>query len=418
MREAMSHEEFENYLTLLSRTLQLRSGQSEAIAEELRLHLEERLDELTDRGVDPKKAVNIALGEFGDATALANKFTEISRMKRRRVMMRSMVGGLCVAAAILAMVMTVWPQGETNFMSIAHAEFNESKEAGDGSATLMQADKANQETREKLNKSIDANFVEIPLNEFLKEMEKLTDVQFYLDAKSIDAVGITCDVPITFTLKKVPAELVLRLVFKNIDLSFYVDNGVVIVATKEELLQSLSVRMYDVKQLIGEGSCASIEQQGMMGGIPGMAMGRVLTQGDINGHTLGSMIQQVIVPETWKSNGVEYAHGTLAIYRGVLVVRQTEAVHQEIGKLLDQLREKLSEAKSQGTATLTATFVETPRQPKVNSEGGMMGGGMPGMSMGGGMAGGKPGMTGMLGMPPGGMRTGNAAPPKEAKPEK
>ena len=112
------------------------------------------------------------------------------------------------------MVMTVWPQGETNFVGIAHAESNESKEAGDGSATLMQADKANQETREKLNKNIDANFVELPLNEFLNEIGKLTDVQFYLDARSIDAVGISCDTPITFTLKKVPARVGLAARFQ------------------------------------------------------------------------------------------------------------------------------------------------------------------------------------------------------------
>ena len=371
---------------------------------ELRLHLEERLDELTDRGVDPKKAVNIALCEFGDATALANKFTEISRMKRRKVMMRSMVGGLCAAVVAFAALMTIWPQSETNFMGIAHAEPT-AKEADDDSASLIQANRDNQETREKLKKKIDADFIERPFNELIMEMKKLTDVQFYVDFKSLEQLGLSCDMPISFQLKNVPAELVLRLIFNQLKLSYYVDSGVVIVTSEEAMAQNLSVSMYNVKDLVGEGGHATLVPAGVFSGGD---MGPNVSQSYINAIHLGYMIQEFVDPKSWKM-GANSAHGTLSIYRGILIVRQTEAVHEEIGKLLDQLRDKLQQSPSETPAV--PIWVPEP-QPNPGRS----------MPMGGGMMGmpgeGKPGMTGMLGMPPGGMRTGDAAPPKEAKPEK
>ena len=47
----MSEREFENYLTLVCRLLRLGAAEREATSAELRDHLEQRLAELTGRGV-------------------------------------------------------------------------------------------------------------------------------------------------------------------------------------------------------------------------------------------------------------------------------------------------------------------------------------------------------------------------------
>ena len=72
----MSKNEFDQYLALLSGLLRLSPAQREAIASELRDHLEERLDELLAQGVSRQKAIETALEEFGDATGLAGEFVE------------------------------------------------------------------------------------------------------------------------------------------------------------------------------------------------------------------------------------------------------------------------------------------------------------------------------------------------------
>ena len=67
----MSDHEFNNYLTLLAGLLRLGEKQRQAIAEELRTHLEDRLEELLARGLSRDEAIRQALSEFGDAAGLA-----------------------------------------------------------------------------------------------------------------------------------------------------------------------------------------------------------------------------------------------------------------------------------------------------------------------------------------------------------
>ena len=57
----MSEKEFQLYLSLLGRFLRLRPGQRREIADELRDHLEERLEEISCQGFSRDEAVRRAL---------------------------------------------------------------------------------------------------------------------------------------------------------------------------------------------------------------------------------------------------------------------------------------------------------------------------------------------------------------------
>jgi hypothetical protein len=106
----MSEQEFELYLKLLAKCLRLTSGQREQIADELRDHLEERLEELARAGVPREKAVVQALDEFGDAAVLAGNFATIARLKRRRFLMRLSLGSVGALAAGLLIAFAFWPE--------------------------------------------------------------------------------------------------------------------------------------------------------------------------------------------------------------------------------------------------------------------------------------------------------------------
>ncbi|MEM1444831.1 MAG: permease prefix domain 1-containing protein [Planctomycetota bacterium] len=109
----MSQQEFEHYLNLLARMLKLTPKQRDAIADELRTHLEERLDELQHEGHDKNEAIRLALNEFGDANALAADFTHTLRHARRtrtrRRLMQTTAGTLIAAAVVTFAVMTLTP---------------------------------------------------------------------------------------------------------------------------------------------------------------------------------------------------------------------------------------------------------------------------------------------------------------------
>src|SRR5688572_7209889 len=106
----MSENEFELYLELLGKFLRLRPGQRADIADELRDHMEARFAELCRTGMSRSDAVRRAVDEFGDAACLADHFTQLSRQRTRRFLMRCTLGTVCAAALVLIVVTAFGPQ--------------------------------------------------------------------------------------------------------------------------------------------------------------------------------------------------------------------------------------------------------------------------------------------------------------------
>lgn len=128
----MPENEFELYLALLAKTLRLNDKQREAIARELRDHLEQRLAELTEAGYPRYEAIKLALDEFGDASALATDLTRPRQHLQRRRIMQSTFGTLAACAAVTFAVMTLTPtnyQGTpTQTSAEAQAQANAERE--------------------------------------------------------------------------------------------------------------------------------------------------------------------------------------------------------------------------------------------------------------------------------------------------
>lgn len=110
----MPEDEFELYLTLLAKTLRLKDDQRDAIAAELRDHMEQRLRELTLQGVPREDAIETALAEFGDASGLAKDLTQSNphRNHIRRQLMQTSVGTLLACAAVTFAVMLLTPSNK------------------------------------------------------------------------------------------------------------------------------------------------------------------------------------------------------------------------------------------------------------------------------------------------------------------
>src|SRR3954454_10039566 len=105
----MSDREFENYLTLLASLLRLDPKQRREIGDELRSHLEDRLDELMARGVSRADAVKQALAEFGDAAGLAGQFLAVQRNRKRRWLMRVTTFSIAATVLIATGIAIFWP---------------------------------------------------------------------------------------------------------------------------------------------------------------------------------------------------------------------------------------------------------------------------------------------------------------------
>ncbi|MEM6394060.1 MAG: permease prefix domain 1-containing protein [Planctomycetota bacterium] len=98
----MPEAEFETYLAAMAKLLRLSPGQRDAIAGELRDHLESRLAELRELGVERDEAVRRALDEFGDMAVLSDDLARPQRdLKRRRLMQTSFATAALAAIAVL-----------------------------------------------------------------------------------------------------------------------------------------------------------------------------------------------------------------------------------------------------------------------------------------------------------------------------
>ncbi|MEM9252710.1 MAG: permease prefix domain 1-containing protein [Planctomycetota bacterium] len=105
----MSEREFEAYLNLLARTLRLSTTQRDRIANELRDHMEARLQELIDQGVDRDDAILQALDEFGDANLLADDLARPRHQQFRRRIMQTGFATVALAAMAALAVMYFTP---------------------------------------------------------------------------------------------------------------------------------------------------------------------------------------------------------------------------------------------------------------------------------------------------------------------
>ncbi len=357
MNGGMSPEEFQNYLGLLSRLLRLKTTEREAIAEELRSHLEERLAALTAEGIEPTRAISMALAEFGDAAALAAEFTAVSRIYKRRWIMRLTVGSIAASVIMAAVLISYWPGGPAHLnQSTAQAEQAQQKTVSKPEAKID----ANTETQAKLEQLSDADFVETPLSQVLEYMADVTKVQFHLDNRTLTDAGVTSDTPITFHLKNVPFEMMLRLMFRDLNLGYWLDNGVVIVSTAEEVEAHLETRIYRIDDLIIAPSADRVSES-----TPDTS---VRKHYKVKYDSLIELIATTVRPTSWACVG---GVGSIAPYRGTLVISQTADVHREILKFLNDLRQSIN----------PDIVDEDSPQIRKPATMGAMGGGMSGMGM-------------------------------------
>lgn len=362
MTGGMSQREFQDYLGLLGRLLRLRTAQRTAIEDELRAHMEERFAALTSQGIEPEQAVSMALAEFGDAAALAAEFTAISRLQKRRWMMRFTIGSIAATVVLAAVVVSIWPGGSGELTeTTAYAQQPEKPappKAEKPAEKPAEKQDANAQTQAKLEKHIDADFQPTPaiegviipqetrLDEVLDYLAKAAEVQMYVDRRALDEKKIDpASAPVTINLKDIPAEMALRLVLRQHGLAHMLDHGVVIVTTPDEMARSLEIQVYSISDLVQPPSRPAPAEAGPAGlpgafgyeGPGGYRHAEMAPQSRVT--ALIDLITSTVDPESWNEVG---GPANICEYRGALVIAQTYQGHRKVERLLKGLREALA----------------------------------------------------------------------------
>jgi len=256
----MSDREFENYLTLLAGLLRLSGKQRKAIAEELRSHLEDRLEELVADGVSREEAVKQALAEFGDAAGLAGQFAAISRNRKRRWLVRLTTFSVAATLLVAASLVIFWP-GRNAGPGVAAVEAQAPKGAdpfappvsapGPQVAGERRGEHVTPRTRveAELDKPTSVDFVEQPLKDALMYLADVHQIPIYLRKTKLEEASIPPDKPVTISLRGVPLRTTLDLMLDELELTYY-SKDVLIITTPEDAESNLETRVYDCRDLL------------------------------------------------------------------------------------------------------------------------------------------------------------------------
>jgi hypothetical protein len=287
----MIEREFEDYIALLRGLLRLRKTQCDAIADELRDHMDARLEDLLAEGIPREKAVKIALEEFGDAAGVGQAFLELNRNNQRRWNMKITAASLVTCTALGLAAMAFWPEGAPEVANRAMAQ----EEGGAGVAGVPQApggspsvertkEENNALTAQKLSRLREVFQIEQQqIQEVAAFIGELCDVNVIVDRQKLEESGIETGSALELTLRNVRIDTALELLLKEINAGYYIHDGIVIITSQEALAAVTEVRVYNVADLVyldthwpldpRHGGPGGMMGYPMPGGSPGTGMG-------------------------------------------------------------------------------------------------------------------------------------------------
>jgi tetratricopeptide (TPR) repeat protein len=251
-------------------------------------------------------------------------------------------------------------------------------QAGRASVSLASDAEARAKIEAELREPTQLEFVETPLTDVIDYLKERHKIEIQLDRRALSDVGIGTDTPVTRNLQGVSLKSALRLMLRELELTYIIKDGVVLITTPERAESELETRIYPVGDLVlPSGSTDG-------------------SQADFD--SLIDLITSTIKPTSWDEVG---GPGSIKPFATNMTVTlsQTQEVHEEIEALLERLRQVSRETGGRGLPMLSTPGHSRGGRPD-NGRGqpGMFGGGMGGM--GGGMMGGSMGGANPPGLAP------------------
>jgi hypothetical protein len=269
----MSNQEFENYLRLIGKLLQLSRRQQEQIGAELQDHLESRVADLVDLGMDQPSAISQALEEFGDAAVMAKNFQSVSQLKRRRWMMRFATFSIAGCFMVAVLTMAMWPS-PARFGAPDRIEANlnqeDSPHSGDArsiirtdnsigeflapppatGATLSVLD-LNEAIENQLKQTVSLAYEDVEWSEIRRDLITRFKINVVTDRTALDD-SLSEEELLSVYLKDIPLEIGLVELLKIKNATIIVKDGVLRVISLDNVEdpQFLTIKTFDCRQLI------------------------------------------------------------------------------------------------------------------------------------------------------------------------
>lgn len=170
----------------------------------------------------------------------------------------------------------------------------------------------------KLDQTVSIKAAEIPLSEAIAGLAEKTEIQMLIDRRSLEEIGLSSEEPVSLQLQGISLRAALRLMLRELDLTYQVKDEVLQITTIEAAEQNLISRIYFL-----EG----------------------LGHRDDGPDSVGKLIMATVVPDTWETLGGPSVIMPLSVERRPsIIVSTTTDVHDQIKALLESLRKAGSKA--------------------------------------------------------------------------
>ncbi len=335
----MSQQEFDSYLALLCRLLRIAPQQREQVAEEFRTHMEDRLEELLAAGLPREEAIQQAIGEFGDAAGLAAQLLKIQQGRRKRWIMRiSAASVLCAILAGLLCLALLPEHQQLQVISKAQAQ------QGAGEITSPATETPEERIENALSKPIDLTIKDQPLKDVIRLIQDMAKIPVLLEVKKLEEAAINTETPVSFDVKGISLKSGLRLMLRDLGLTYVVEDEVLQITTPEDAGSRLHIRVYDCRELLTMPGTKNVAPKaaGTSEAVPNGVLGTVA--GAVGGlapapqrrpmmqDNLVQVVTSSVDPDSWDDIG---GPGNAIEYKGMLVVLQTSDCHAKVEKLLN-----------------------------------------------------------------------------------
>ena len=167
--------------------------------------------------------------------------------------------------------------------------------------------------RTALHEATTMDFTETPLQDAVDYLKELHQIEIQFDLKALGAVGVSSDTPITHALKKISLDSALKLVLNDLDLTTVVTNGVLLITTPDAARHMIETRVYDVSDLVSAGT---------------------------DTEKLAQVLSTLL-----GSSGDTGAPNPILPFQKLLLVQASIPNHEELERLLPDIRDKLKPAK-------------------------------------------------------------------------
>jgi tetratricopeptide (TPR) repeat protein len=149
-------------------------------------------------------------------------------------------------------------------------EITHRRKARYSAVSLAREGTAERRINEELRRPTEMQFLDTPLSDAISVIKDRHQIEIQLDQKALRDAGIATDQPVTLDVKGISLRSALKLLLRPLDLTYVIQDEVLMITTPEEAENRLSIKVYPVGDLvIPPYSPASMGGMGIFGGFGG-----------------------------------------------------------------------------------------------------------------------------------------------------